>query len=91
MRRSLRLFSCLSGLLTTALMATPAQAQHGAHDGQWRSYTGDLGSTKYAALDQIDRDNVQTLRIAWRRPAVDARLMLQIPTWNSRTTFDRRR
>ena len=60
-------------------MATPAQGQHGAHDGQWRSYSGDLGSTKYAALDQIDRDNVQNLRIAWRRPAVDARLMLQDP------------
>ena len=29
---------------------------------------------KYAPLDQINKDNVSRLRIAWRRPAVDASL-----------------
>ena len=46
-------------------------AQQGAADGEWRSFAGDLGSTKYSGLDQIDADNVDQLQIAWRRPIVD--------------------
>jgi quinoprotein glucose dehydrogenase len=34
--------------------------------GEWRAYGGDAWSTKYSPLDQIDRDNVGNLRIAWR-------------------------
>ena len=49
-------------------------AQHGARDGQWRTYNGDSGSTKYAPLDQINKSNVTSLRIVWRRPAVDPTL-----------------
>ena len=54
------------------LAASAAFAQQGAADGEWRSFAGDLGSTKYSTLDQIDADNVGTLRVAWRRPLVDA-------------------
>ena len=50
--------------------AGAARAQYGADGGQWANYSGDKGSTKYAALDQIDLANVKDLRIAWRRPAV---------------------
>ncbi|MCH8333256.1 pyrroloquinoline quinone-dependent dehydrogenase [Candidatus Sumerlaeota bacterium] len=41
-------------------------AQYGAADGEWRFYGGDGGDTKYAALDQINRDNVKDLQVAWR-------------------------
>ena len=41
-------------------------------DGEWRSYGGDAGSTKYSPLDQITRDNVGDLRIAWRWVTADA-------------------
>ncbi len=44
----------------------PLSAQQGVRHGQWRAYGGDLGNTRYAALDQIDRINVQDLGIAWR-------------------------
>ena len=54
------------------LAASAAFAQQGAANGEWRSFAGDLGSTKYSGLDQIDADNVGTLRVAWRRPLVDA-------------------
>ncbi len=40
--------------------------------GEWRSYSGDPGSMRYSALDQINRENVGKLAIAWRRPALDA-------------------
>ena len=45
-------------LLTWAvvlLSPVAALAQYGATDGEWRSYGGDLGSTKYSPLDQIDK------------------------------------
>ena len=45
---------------------TPIGAQSGARDGEWRYYAGDSGSTKYSPLDQINRENVKELRIAWR-------------------------
>lgn len=39
----------------------------GGTDGtSWRHYGGDLGSTKYAPLDQINADNVDDLEVAWR-------------------------
>ena len=46
--------------------ALSASAQQGASGGEWRHYGGDLGSTKYSPLDQINRDNVGDLRIVWR-------------------------
>src|SRR5258705_13418256 len=59
----------------TAVLA----AQDGTKGGQWRSYSGDAGSTKYAPLDQINKDNVRNLRILWRRPAVDPTLTAKSP------------
>ncbi len=44
----------------------PANAQLGAKDGEWRSYGGDLGSTRYAPLNQITADNFNKLEVAWR-------------------------
>ncbi len=52
--------------LGAVLCAMPAAAQHGAKAGEWHFYGGDGGSTKYSALDQINRENVKDLKIAWR-------------------------
>ncbi|MEO2199348.1 MAG: hypothetical protein ABGY72_25125, partial [bacterium] len=58
--------------LAALILVVPAVfAQQGAADGEWRSFAGDLGSTKYSGLDQIDADNVDQLQVAWRRPIVD--------------------
>ncbi|HXV59045.1 MAG TPA: pyrroloquinoline quinone-dependent dehydrogenase [Vicinamibacteria bacterium] len=43
-----------------------ASAQRGTEPGEWHYYGGDLGSTRYAPLDQINRDNVGALEIAWQ-------------------------
>ncbi len=51
-------------------------AQEGAQNGEWRSFGGDVGSTKYSPLAQIDKDNVADLRIAWRWPSVDGQFDL---------------
>ena len=62
-------------MLALALFwASPAVAQSGAVDGQWRSYGGDPGHTKYSALDQINEDNVGSLQVAWTWMSVDEEL-----------------
>src|SRR5690349_21716181 len=43
-----------------------AGAQSGAANGEWPTYGGDLGHTRYAPLDQITAANFNTLEIAWR-------------------------
>ena len=48
------------------LAATAGFAQHGAAGGEWRTYGGDLGSTRYAPLDQITADNFDDLEVQWR-------------------------
>ena len=48
------------------LAAVGVAAQSGAPHGQWPTYGGDLGSTRYSALDQINAANFKTLEIAWR-------------------------
>jgi quinoprotein glucose dehydrogenase len=64
----------LSGLLLlAALIATPSRllAQQGTRDGEWPSYGGDLGSTRYSPLDRIDATNFGKLEVAWRWPSAD--------------------
>src|SRR5262245_41983767 len=60
-----RLRTLLSVLVALAAVAAP-RAQTGTKSGEWRTYGGDLGSTRYAPLDQIDRTNFAKLQVAWR-------------------------
>jgi quinoprotein glucose dehydrogenase len=61
-----RLRQAFCGVAIAALScAIPLLAQSGAAGGEWRSYGGDEGSTRYSPLDQIDRENVKELKIAW--------------------------
>ncbi|MBI4484619.1 MAG: pyrroloquinoline quinone-dependent dehydrogenase [Acidobacteria bacterium] len=46
-------------------LASPLDAQRGARQGDWRATGGDAGQTRYSPLDQITRDNVGQLRVAW--------------------------
>jgi len=47
-------------------VAAPVRGQSGAKDGEWRTYGGDLGSTRYSPLDQINANNFSKLEVAWR-------------------------
>ncbi len=40
--------------------------QAGATNGEWRTYGGDLGHTRYSPLDQINAANFSALEVAWR-------------------------
>lgn len=55
----------LGFLMVAAYGLTQTLAQQGATDGEWRAYGGAEGSTRYSSLDQIDRDNIDDLEVAW--------------------------
>ena len=66
MSRRFIAFSLALGLaLLTGAAHTPAIAQTGAENGQWRYYGGGPGSTRYSPIEQINRDNVDRLEVAW--------------------------
>ena len=71
MRQLLRRSILWMGVLGLALPASPVFGQQGAQNGEWRSYGGDAGSTKYSSLDVIDETNVQDLEVVWRWQTVD--------------------
>jgi quinoprotein glucose dehydrogenase len=67
-----RWLGMVSVLVTGAVVATVGQqaaaprAAAASAAGQWRTYGGDLASTRYSALDQITAENFGRLRVAWR-------------------------
>ncbi len=67
---------CAAWCCVVMLLPAPGLAQHGATNGEWRSYGGDLGSTKYSPLDQIDATNFDDLRLAWRWQSAEGSLDL---------------
>ena len=58
--------SLSSLLLALTCVTAVVSAQAGAKNGEWRTYGGDLGSTRYAPLDQINAANFGKLQVAWR-------------------------
>src|SRR6266852_2442186 len=60
-----RFFQCMLGIgLFCAIV--PLKAQSGAKNGEWRTYGGDLGNTRYSPLNQINASNFDKLQVAWR-------------------------
>ena len=55
------------------------EAQPRSSSGQWRSVGGDPAFTRYSPLDQINKNNVKTLKIAWRQAGYDPALKTAFP------------
>src|SRR5436305_11804465 len=58
---------CLAGVIIGA--SADVAIVHGQtkpKGAEWTTYGGDLASTRYSPLDQINKDNFNTLEIAWR-------------------------
>ena len=81
MKRSVTSCAVVSMLMTGLLhVALPvAHAQTGSTPAEWRFYGGDPGHTKYSPLDQITKDNVGQLKIAWTWTSVDETLRVENP------------
>ena len=66
--RGLRYWMASAAVVTSLAMSasTPVAAQTGAKGGEWTTYGGDLGNTRYSPLDQINASNFNNLELAWR-------------------------
>ena len=65
----MRRTGCLTMAAAAAIVAwlsPTVQGQSGTKNGEWPTYGGDLGHTRYAPLDQITAANFTTLEVAWR-------------------------
>ena len=65
MTRSL-LRTCAAPAAAAITMVAALAGQAGTGNGEWPTYGGDLGNTRYAPLDQVTAANFNTLEIAWR-------------------------
>ena len=57
--------------ITLAGAGAPPRPPPAAHE--WRTHGGNPGHTQYSPLDQIDRESVHRLRVAWTYKTGDAR------------------
>ena len=66
--RGLRYWVASAAVVTLLAMSAsrPVAAQTGAKGGEWTTYGGDLGNTRYSPLDQINASNFSKLELAWR-------------------------
>lgn len=65
MPRTVRRFTLASAAVLLLLLPLLGMAQQGAANGNWSSYGGDTGNTRYAPLNQIDASNFSKLEVAW--------------------------
>jgi quinoprotein glucose dehydrogenase len=74
--------------LASCRLIVPAASPVPPH-GEWPTHGGTNANARYSSLDQITRDNVGRLRIAWRWTSPDEELMArqpQIRTWLNQAT-----
>src|SRR5688572_31392890 len=53
-------------VVALASVSVGVAGQSGTKNGEWPTYGGDLGNTKYAPLDQVTAANFGSLEVAWR-------------------------
>ena len=75
MWRRVSAFVLAAGLTGLALGVVSIDGAGATKTGEWPYYSADNRSTKYSPLDQINKDNVSMLRVAWRRPQADPALL----------------
>lgn len=69
--------------LGSFIVASEVFGQQGAEGGEWRHHGGDLGSTLYSSLDQINVSNVKELQVAWRWKSPDGDVVAADPSLKS--------
>lgn len=75
-----RLLNALAvALLAWVVVDAQQPAPTSAAAGEWRHYGADAASSKYSALDQITRANVNRLEIAWRWTSADNEIVKTNP------------
>ena len=73
------LLACTQGTLGTQ-GTQGTQGTLGTPKGEWTHYGGNAASQKYSPLDQINKDNIGKLAIAWRWASPDNAVVDANPT-----------
>ena len=60
-------------------LAMSVAAMGADSNGESHFFGSDAGASKYWPFDQINASNIQNLKIAWRRPAIDAKILADNP------------
>ena len=68
-------FFCFWTLNTLASCAVAMPKDAAAENGNWPNYANDKASSKYSALHQINRSNVNKLKVAWRWTSPDQKIL----------------
>ncbi len=68
------LLACTQGTLGTQ----GTQSTLGTSKGEWTHYSGNAASHKYSPLDQVNKDNVGKLQIAWRWASPDNAVVVHL-------------
>ena len=68
-------------LLGLGLGPIPVRAQAGTASGEWHHYGGDLASSRYSPLNQVNRGNVAKLEVAWRWTSPDGGIYAENPRY----------
>jgi quinoprotein glucose dehydrogenase len=67
-------------ILIISIFPAEALAQRGLQQGEWPHYGGDLGSTKFSDLEQINASNVEQVSVAWQWRSPDDALAAADPS-----------
>ena len=65
--------------LAALLLAACTPALHAQSGPSWSSYSADSHATRYSPLAQIDKSNVGELRVVWRHPQADPKILAANP------------
>lgn len=69
-------FACACALVLVSLQMTGAQGR----SVEWTHYSGNAASQKYSPLDQINKDTIGKLQVAWRWASPDNAVVEANPT-----------
>ena len=89
MRRNLMSLKLVVAMAAFVALSTAAGRAAGKDDKNhdWPAYAGDKGSTKYSPLDQINKETIKNLRIAWRQSSVPDELKASFPNARGNTNW----
>jgi glucose dehydrogenase len=66
-------------VVSVAAIAAACTPRIEAPTGEWPAYGGNKAGTKYSPLDQINRDTIDDLQIAWRQSGMPEALRADFP------------
>lgn len=79
--------SLACAIVLTCTGASPF-AQRGLEKGEWPEHAGDARGWKYSPLDQIHKNNIKDLQVAWRWASADREYQINNPAMRATRSED---